>query len=269
MGRKPQFGKCRICGRYTKLTFEHVPPETTFNSSTAKMITGNEVIQSVAGDFYPWEINKLRGTFQQRGTGGYFLCADCNSKTGHWYVPEYDKFIHIFHNVLQQNKDNEYKAVGLTIKGIRPLPVFKQIITMFCDINDNLMGDDSLKEFLLNRDSQKFNTERYKLYAYVHSGEVGRLNGISVMATSLGTIVLSEISMYPLGFVLYLEKPDNTKPEGVEINCFCDYQYEDVVDIKIIIPVLENNILFSGDYRTKDEIINCINETSGSLLKKE
>lgn len=32
-------------------------------------------------------------------------------------------------------------------ENIRPLPIFKQVITMFCDVNSGLMGDDSLKDY--------------------------------------------------------------------------------------------------------------------------
>ena len=33
---KEIFGNCKLCGKYKKLTFEHVPPEKAFNSSAVK-----------------------------------------------------------------------------------------------------------------------------------------------------------------------------------------------------------------------------------------
>ena len=33
--RKKESGKCRICGKEGKLSFEHVPPEAAFNKATA------------------------------------------------------------------------------------------------------------------------------------------------------------------------------------------------------------------------------------------
>ncbi len=45
------------------------------------------------------------------------------------------------------------------------------------------------------------------------------------------------------------------KPEGVEITSFSEWNYEGEEDVEIIIPKLECNTIFSGDYRTKAEIV--------------
>lgn len=164
MSRKPIYGKCRICGEERKLTFEHVPPETTFNSFSVKTISGDRLINSIADEnVLPWEVGKEKGKIQQRGRGGYYLCPECNSKTGQWYVPEYSKFVKSIHYALQQSQDQEYNALIIKMEGIKPLPVFKQIMTMFCDINNGCMGDDSLRDYLLNKTSTSFNGDRYKL----------------------------------------------------------------------------------------------------------
>ena len=126
---------------------------------------------------------------------------------------------------------------------------------MFCDINNGLMVDDSLKGYLLDKTSWSFNRDRYHLYAHIHAGALERMNGIMVQATNFGIITLSEISTYPLGFTLYINKPKNYKPEGVEITSFSESDYEDEGDVQIIIPKLECNTIFSGDYRTKEEIM--------------
>ena len=43
MSRKPVIGKCRLCGETKKLTFEHVPPETTFNNYSVHILSGEQV----------------------------------------------------------------------------------------------------------------------------------------------------------------------------------------------------------------------------------
>lgn len=48
--------------------------------------------------------------------------------------------------------------------------------------------------------------------------------------------------------------PQNYKSEGVELTSFSEWDYEDERDVQIIIPKLECNTIFSGDYRTKVEI---------------
>lgn len=160
-------------------------------------------------------------------------------------MPEYSKFVHIVYSALQEIKGKEFGAIGIKMKGIKPLLVFKQIMTLFCDINESMMGDNSLKVYLMDRTSTVFNRERHRLYMHIHSGSVERMNRIMVQFTrGAGLITLSEISIYPVGFTLYIDKPEVYKPEGVEITLF-----------------LEFNIFFSGDYRTKEEIENVIQET--------
>lgn len=105
MSRQPVIGNCRICGENKKLTFEHVPPETTFNNYAVHILTGEQVIKQVADpNILPWDFSDDKGKIQQRGRGGYYLCADCNSKTRQWYVLEYSKFVHIVHSALQEVK---------------------------------------------------------------------------------------------------------------------------------------------------------------------
>ena len=257
MSKKEIVGRCRICGENKKLTFEHVPPETTFNNYSVKVLSGEKAISQIADpDILPWDYTNAKGKIQQRGRGGYYLCEDCNSKTGTWYVPHYSKFVHSIHCALEQTKGQSFKSMGVKLKGVKPLPIFKQIMTLFCDINEGLMGDESLKDYLLDKTATNFNVDRYNLYAHIHAGDVERMNGIMVQYSSrYGVITLSEIATYPLGFTLYIDKPQNYEPEGVEITLFSNFKYEDECEIEIIIPKLESNIWFSGDYRTKEEII--------------
>lgn len=177
-------------------------------------------------------------------------------------MPEYSKFVHIVHSALQEVKGKEFGALGIKMKGIKPLSIFKQIMTLFCDINEGMMGDNSLKDYLLNKTSTNFKRERYHLYMHIHSGSVERMNGIMVQfASGVGLITLSEISTYPVGFALYIDKPEAYNPEGVEITIFSQFNYDDEIELEIIIPKLESNIFFSGDYRTKEEIENAIQES--------
>lgn len=97
---------------------------------------------------------------------------------------------------------------------------------------------------------------------HIHSGAVERMNGITVQFVGgVGLITLSEISTYPVGFTLYIDKPEIYKPEGVEITLFSEFNYDDEGEVEIIIPKLESNIFFSGDSRTKKEIENTIQES--------
>ena len=63
-----------------------------------------------------------------------------------------------------------------------------------------------------------------------------------------------------MGFALYIDLPDGYKPKGCEITEFSCFNYEEEVPCEITLPILENNTLFSGDYRTKEEIEKAIEE---------
>ena len=140
------YGICRLCGENKELTFEHVPPETVFNKGAVRNVSLDAVIKdTVKENKLPWEINYGKGKIKQRGRGGFYLCSDCKSCTGKWYVPGYSRFVHAIRGAMLQVGEQKYESLGLRIKSIRPLLIFKQVMTMFCDINSGLMGDDSLK----------------------------------------------------------------------------------------------------------------------------
>lgn len=47
MSRKCITGECKTCGNIKIFTFEYVPPETTFNNQSAKMVTGETLINPI------------------------------------------------------------------------------------------------------------------------------------------------------------------------------------------------------------------------------
>lgn len=78
---KDIYGSCALCGKYMKMTFEHIPPRGAFNSRKAKIISGNDYINGLSMDSFE-ELSELPYKEEQRGKGDYSLCADCNSLTG-------------------------------------------------------------------------------------------------------------------------------------------------------------------------------------------
>lgn len=264
MSKKPIFGECRICGEYSQLTFEHVPPRSSFNNSSVSLLSGDELIKTITDDSRkPWQLPKNSGKIQQRGRGDYYLCSSCNSKTGKWYGSEYKKFVGGVHGAIKQNGNLNFDYLSFIIHEIRPLPIFKQILTMFCDINQGYIGDDSLKEYLLSKESISFNRSRYEIYAYIHSGSLFRSHGLSALCLKgiSEPVMVSEISGYPIGLALYVNKPKDYVPKGCNITCLCEYEYNDIKDVIFHLPKLENNTMFPTDYRTKEEITCCIEQS--------
>lgn len=261
LGKKPKFGNCKLCGKYTVLTYEHVPPKCAFNASPVRLISGNEAIKSLNEQSNPWDLSKLLGKIQQRGKGGYYLCSECNANTGSWYVPNFESFIQGVYGALSSAKGVlENDAAIIRTESIRPLPILKEIMVMFCDINHNCFGDQHLRSYLLDKDNTDlFDSEKYRVYCYIAKGPIQRMNGISVSCIgepsgALTLLTISEITSFPLGFALYIDLPDSYTPKGCDITSFAKFKYDEEVSIRMALPILESNIMFSGDYRTKEEL---------------
>lgn len=266
--KKQIIDTCRLCGKKGPLSYEHVPPRGAFNNHSAKQISGDKLLEFIGSDEKPWDVSKLWGKIQQQGTGGYYLCNECNEKTGSWYVPPFIDFVHGIYSAIR-TADPTHSATCYSIKTpeIQLLPIFKEIMVMFCDINRSFYKDKQLCSFLLEKEnSLYFDKKKYRVFCYIKSGELFRMNGLSTVFLKTKDdkplmITLSEISFFPVGFALYVDMPDDFQPQGYEITCFSDSKYDDMDECEMILPVLENNTIFSGDYRTKTEIEATIKET--------
>lgn len=267
---KEIFGNCKLCGNYKKLTFEHVPPEKAFNSSAVKKFTGDEAMKLMTGDDdrMPWDLSGLSGKIQQRGSGDYYLCEECNNNTGSWYMTEYVRFSHKMEQFLGNALTNHpsKNLCSISLNDFYPLRVLKGIMTMFCDINHSCMGDDNLKEFLLNKESIAFDKDKYSLYLYLSKGPMWRIQGTSVFGSIYdGFICLSEISTLPIGLILVKDNK-GAKIPGLCINDFANFKYDEKVKAEFVgLPILEVNSQIPADFRSKEEIIKCINESKLSM----
>ena len=254
-------GVCKLCGERKPLTFEHVPPESAFNSWTVKRFSPETTIQMIGSDDrLPWDFEGFKGELYQRGNGDYYLCADCNNKTGSWYISEYVKLSKYFHEILVSEKPKPQSRLHFEVFELYPLRILKAIMVLYCDINNGCMGDTSLRDFLLDKESTAFDTSKYSLYMYMVSPAMRRINGIAAMCVSnIGVVILSEIGSYPIGTILYINKPSNYEPVGLSINEFAKCGYYDKCKVEFYgIPYLEINSLLPTDFRSKDELLWCI-----------
>lgn len=253
-------GICKLCGQQKKLTFEHVPPDSAFNSAPVKEFSPEVTVDMMtgAGGRKPWDFSGLKGKVNQRGGGGYYLCCDCNNNTGSWYISEYVKLANTFHHIITSNALETGRTCSFHLKDVYPLRVFKAILTMYCDINEGCMGDEQLREYLMNKESTDFNSEKYKIYIYMVSPEMQRISGISIMnIDGVGLVMTSEVSSYPIGTILCIDKPDTYTPAGLLLNGFAEFGYNDKRDFDFFdIPYLEINTLFPVDFRSKDAFIS-------------
>ena len=253
------FGKCALCGKECELTFEHIPPRAAFNSTPAKPITGDEILGD--NDRMPWEIEGLPYQNQQKGMGRYTLCKECNNNTGTWYGDEYNQFAHIVHSFLSDNSVRQ--AQGVEIKQVRPLQLIKQVISMFCSINNfKDRRIDYLRTFVLDKDITSLDKSKYKLCMYFTKSQFLKYAPLSVLIEQtpkgIEAMAVSEITAYPLGFILYFDPTDTWVYKGIDIIDFADYKYDDICTIALPLCIYEVNDIFPTYYRTKEEVQACV-----------
>ncbi|RKU14480.1 hypothetical protein C6501_08165 [Candidatus Poribacteria bacterium] len=277
MARKKVFGNCRICGIYTKLSFEHVPPEAAFNNHR---VVGKHIFELINKD--PDYYFDGKGHISQRGAGAYTLCEKCNNDTGAWYGDAFANFAHQSLYILKHAKGRPSLYYPFRIY---PLRVIKQIITMFFSINKDQFrfSHPDLVKFVLNK-NERYLSPDIRILVYFTLGPHARyVGGTSISAIEVNpdeisrdmlddmlnqyqrdypkSLYSSEIAFPPLGYVLSfgLEPLDN---ELTDISFFARYPYGDWTSLHLKLPVNPVNTWYPGDYRSKEQIRNNFEENT-------
>ncbi len=251
-------GKCALCGKECKLTFEHIPPKAANNAKPAKPVSFDEYIKK--HNRLPWDISGMKYTNQQKGMGVFSLCQECNNNTGAYYGNEYLGFVKravamIHFGVPEQCDLIEFHEVY-------PLRFIKQVCSMFCSINPELPYLNEMRAFVLDKESTHLNREKYRIQMYFNSGNTTKYNGYTVAIYSgLGSIGMSELVVPPFGFQLILSPNNETEYTGFDITPLSDCEYNSKVKITMPIIFNEVNSVIPNDYRSKEEIIDQIEES--------
>jgi hypothetical protein len=202
-------GICALCGKYGKLTFEHVPPEAAFNDSPIYTHTADHLVNKNS----PVYGKRSRSN---KGFGSCTLCAPCNNNTGGWYSKSYVDFARQGMQILTSN-DHVGSVVGSYL--IKPLNVIKQILTMFmsADKTGHLRSHINLVDYILDKESIVF-PANFKVFIYSNDSHVKRMLGCSVVLDPMtGIQQWSEINFKPFGFLL-AEDSGPAHPHMVDIS---------------------------------------------------
>lgn len=257
MAKKEKTGKCHICGVDGKLSYEHVPPASAFNKTSAKVYRALDVIQ---GNGLPWEVEGLKGKILQRGLGGYTLCIKCNSFTGAKYAKD---FINACDQAINSGRAQIQRQAALArieVLGMNPCNFAKQVLAMFASVNHASFFDaqPALRKLVLDEHAFGIDLEKYALFMYLYEGGMGRQSGISGLMRTDGTSIIStELTTMPFGFVLVLDpQREKIPPYGVEITRMLnDNRPGKVGDIFFELPIFAQNSPMPLDFRTQDEIL--------------
>lgn len=237
---KDNFGSCALCGKYEKLSFEHIPPRSALNNKPINIHRFDNIYDSGSKFFG-------KHTTSHKGFGFYTLCEKCNNSTGAWYSPYFAEFV-IQGMKIIQNQAKGSRFICGNYK-IRPLNVLKQILTMFmsADHSGELLSQKELADFILNKEAIIL-PSRYKVYLYFTLSRLKRLLGYSYIQDPGEEIKKwSEINFQPFGYLLTDDSPP-AHNEMLDISFFGKYGYCDEGAIELNVPYLPVNSSIIGTY---------------------
>jgi len=239
-------GICSICGKFKKMTYEHIPPRSAFNSSTV-------ILPALRKGEKHSDMGQMH-TPPKQGFGLYSLCESCNQNMGAFYVNDYSNFSRalLYHacQLYHQGNDAYFGEWNLNISEFYPLRVYKEIIAMFCSLAGYRPVGEAFREFLLNKvarvnpSSQSTKDGKWIVRLYHNVGMSPMYTHCHSLACTLpsGLVVpvpYLEIATVPIGLVLYHKPPGDYDPfesRGVNINSFAEYRFETKADMNITIP---------------------------------
>jgi hypothetical protein len=260
MAKKQRFGICRVCRTpNVKLTFEHVPPRSSFNDIPAETFGLMDYLKTEDHDL-------TGGRIAQRGSGEWSLCKQCNEKTGTWYVRELGRATRAAARVLNQlpldeldgNPEQEVVRVKFTGVGRRPRPLLlvKQMITMLLAISpaELSLANPELGDFVLDRECSGL-SDRYQLYLALFAGPLARtVGGSSRINVFTGQVdVFSEIAYPPFAYVLTIDSPPGALRVG-NVSPFAALKPQQEADIEIDLIVGFGHTLDFLNYQSKASV---------------
>lgn len=239
MAKKEQEGKCAVCGEHGRLSFEHVPPHSAFNSDPIFIQKAEHLFQHGSHQFG-------KRSRSNRGFGRHTLCATCNNHTGDWYARDFSSFVKQAMIIIKEKKDTQIIEGRYCIK---PLNVLKQITTMFMSANfgGHLQPDPELTQFVLKK-SQRHLPKKYRIYLYSTLSKQKRMMGMQVIRLADGSInKWSEINFQPFGYLL---TEDSSPPNDfmVDITHFSDFEYGQEMTCDISTAYLKVSSPYVGTY---------------------
>lgn len=254
MSKKTQ-GLCRLCGKLSSLSFEHIPPESAFNDQPLVLQTLHDRIQGRSH-------TKFRTAL-----GNHALCIGCNNRTGAWYGTAYA-------NWARQGLEwldylGERSPIQIPFR-IMPLNVLKQIIVMTLAMTSEVTipYHEELRWFALDRE-QKYLPPQYNVYSYLTATTKPRFeSGMAVLNARTGAMnyIDAEIAFPPFGYCMTStrrrERRSMAEETGLyDMGWFSTFEYNLWTTVYLRMPKLQANTPFPLDYRTSEEIVKEANKS--------
>lgn len=175
-----KYDYCKICREHKVMTKEHIPPRSTFNKSTILQFPNEQITDSMVGNRLPWDFKGFRYKEKQGGNTFLTLCKECNSFMGTHYIPEYNRITNEIVSSLKQENIIINGSREFTILNFKPLNFIKEVVAMFCSLNELTKTEPVISNFLLNKYENKF-PSKYKILMNIFAGGLIKANGFSAI----------------------------------------------------------------------------------------
>ena len=159
---------------------------------------------------------------------------------------------------MSEPRDPKYQAFG--IRDIHPLRFIKQVLSMFCSINNfEDARIDVLRKFVIDQKAVGLDKSKYKVCMYLTKSNLMKYAPLSVVLrmgkTKCESLALTEITAYPMGFIVYFVPTDTFHYDGLDITHFASALASSLSSIFIFIIHIKfvNNIFATKSFT--DEIM--------------
>ncbi len=244
MSRRMSVGTCNICDQYCELSYEHVPPRSAFNDRKVLLCSVDSY-----WNHGPGQGRQVRGRQLQSGYGANTLCERCNRTTGKWYAPYFADWCR---QGMEFYNKTQGKAALVYFSMVFPLPILKQIVTMFLARNGGGFQTDKkepLVRFVLNRESRYLDPKfRFWVY-YVAPGPLRDTPPCAILNIETGRAVHGmEFSFPPFGYLMTMDsRPEDRR--SFEITHFSRYGIDEMDRVMLSLEELPTHTPVLGDYR--------------------
>lgn len=256
---KPNLGTCAICGKYGRLTFEHIPPRSAGNKHPVRMMTLDKFIRESNVNPNIQLDDPHKSSRLNRGSGMFSLCEKCNNTTGSLYGQEYKRVAAAFFQFIANENPQHGEAYTIQLT-MHPAQFIRQVISMFMSV-DNSSDIRDFQSYLLDKDKPAYVLPNMRITMFISIGSTMRLGGpfgamsFNDNSTSVGSLA-TEIITRPLGFTMFRNVDKYQKGFGCDITEMLKFSYNDEIQLTLTLPVVNLYGNFPLDYRTKDEFQN-------------
>lgn len=239
-------GHCWLCGKFGKLTKEHIPPQAAFNDFP--LLYEKITERSKRTGSMEWEAGE-----PQQGLYFRSLCEQCNNRYGRIYGSAY---VNLVRRVAERVGDvQEFHRISIT--GIQyPLRILKQIMLQFVTANgpNFVRANDWVAPFIRDKDKRNFPDGVYA-YVFASNATMSRKSGVSAFRDLLSgrTNVVAEFTFWPLGTLMSF---NGELPHKVltPIHHLSRYPFDYSGSVTLDLSVNPVNSAYPVDFRTMSQV---------------